>query len=395
MRKLLKLKTLAAAVLILGFSSCDDDENVPNLRTSIDYSLITATTPYSSLFLDANGATTVDLTEGHHRYKMFQALNYQSTSAIAANTQVEADKLSDMFSNTNDPFTDIATSSISVTGSELNESGVQLKNVVASSLTAADAEAVREEIESLFGEIELASASVGQVAAQGQAGKLGNYLVDAKGIEVAQVIQKSLIGALQLDYIGNVLLDEGLDADNHNVVSDKNYTELEHNWDVAYGLLTLNEVYLLGATTEARNSQEFGAGAYIWEYNRTNFSKVYPAFLKGRAAIVNNDKAELQAQATIIRTQFEKALAGAAIGYLDKWKNETGTGTDADAKRAHAISEGIGFIYSLRFAEIHGVDASFSDDLINDLVGSENGFWDLTAAKINEASATIKAKFSL
>jgi hypothetical protein len=158
----------------------------------------------------------------------------------------------------------------------------------------------RQKIESLFDQIDAASNSVNATASQGVAGKLGNYLVDAKGIEIAQIIQKSLIGALELDYIGNVLLDKGLTADNHSVVGDNNYTQLEHNWDEAYGLLTLNPIYLAGSTNDARGTTEFGAGSYIWEYNKANFANIYPAFLKGRVAIVNNDVAEYQRQALFI-----------------------------------------------------------------------------------------------
>jgi hypothetical protein len=321
---------------------------------------------------------------------MFQALNYHSTSSVAANQHIDATTLVRMFSNGGSPFYDIATSTISVNGAELNASDVQLRAMVASSLTATDAEAEREKIEGYFTEIEEASHFVNNTASPGVAGKLGTYLVDERGIEIAQVIQKSLIGALQLDYISNVLLDEGLQADNFSVVGDNNYTELEHNWDKAYALLTLNPIYLEGSTDATRNTVEFGAGSYIWEYNKANYAKIYPAFLKGRAAIVNNDKGELQTQATFIRTEFEKALAGAALGYLEKWK----TGA-TDAARAHAIGEGLGFIYSLRFATMHDADANFSDNILDALVGSANGFWDLDAAKINEASEAIKSQFNL
>ena len=377
-------------VAILGLFSCDDDNEKPSLRTKIEYSTLTAETPYSQPFVDASGASTVDLADGNQRHKMFQALNYQSSSSIAANTQIDANKLKNMFSNTGSPFVDISTATISVVGAELNASGIQLKNVVATSRPSTEADAVRAKIESWFDEIAVASASVNATATPGQAGKLGTYLVDAKGIEITQIIQKGLIGALQLDYISNVLLDEGLTAENYQVSGDKKYTELEHNWDVAYGLLTLNPIYLEGATDETRTSVEFAAGSYIWEYNKANYAKIFPAFLKGRAAIVNNDEAELQTQATFIRTEFEKAIAGAALGYLDKWK----TGT-TDAARAHAMGEGLGFIYSLRFATIHNADAAFSDGILSGLTGSANGFWDLDAAKINTASQAIKTKFNL
>ena len=390
-RHLFNLTTLTAGLLAISLLACDDDDNAkPNLRTSVDYSLLTAHTPYSKLFVDANGKTTVDSTEGNDRHKMFQALNYYSTSSVTANAHIDAPVLKNMFSNIGNPFTDITTSTINVDGDQLNASNVQLRNVVASSLSNEDAEAVRTLLEGYFEDIEEASHSVNNTASVGVAGKLGNYLVDEKGIEIAQVIQKSLIGALQLDYIGNVLLDDGLSADNHSLVSGENYTQLEHNWDEAYGLLTLNPIYLDSATADNRNTTEFGAGSYIWEYNKANFDKIFPAFLKGRAAIVNNDVAELQSQATFIRTEFEKTLANAALGYLGKWK----TGA-TDAARAHAIGEGIGFIYSLRFATIHNVDAAFSDGLINDLIGSTNGFWDLNADKINAASDAIKNKFNI
>jgi hypothetical protein len=245
-------------------------------------------------------------------------------------------------------------------------------------------------MEDLFDQMGAASEFVGQSASEGVPGKLENFLVDADGIEIAQVIQKSLIGALQLDYISNVLMDEGLNADNSRVVEEENYSALEHNWDIAYGLLTLNPIYLRGATDLKRKTTEFGAGAYIWEYNKGSYAQIYLAFLKGRAAIVNNDRDELQTQATFIRTEFEKALANAALGYLQKYKD-----APADAARAHAFAEGLGFIYSLRFAKIHGADAEFSDHIINDLTDAENGLWDLTLTEINHAADEIREQFNL
>jgi hypothetical protein len=362
----------------------------------MDYATLDATAPYSEQFKNAEGETTVDLTEGNIRFKMFQALNYQSTSAISANTAIDAAKLKNLFSNTGSPFVDITTSTISVTGATLNNSGLNLREGTASSMSAANAEIVRAKIEAEFDAIATASLSVTQTASKGQAGKLGNYLVTSNGIESAQIIQKSLIGALQLDYIGNVLLAEGLHADNHSLVGDKAYTQLEHNWDEAYALLTLNAVYLydtakdLASTDASRATVEFALGSYVWEYNKANYAKFFPALIKGRAAIINNDRTELEAQATFIRTQIEKSIAAAALGYLGKWKDGA-----TDAIRAHAIGEGLGFVYSLRFATIHGADAAFSDKLINDLVGSVNGFWDIDVDKINAASDAIKTKFLL
>ncbi|HEY5750298.1 MAG TPA: DUF4856 domain-containing protein [Chryseolinea sp.] len=388
------LKSLRKHTLILTavatLAACSDDDVKPDLRADVDYSTLDATVGYANQFTDQSGASTVDFTEGNYRLKMFQALNYHSSSSITAKTAIDASVLKNLYANSGNPFYDISTSSVSVTGATLNTSGLQLRNITASSLSATNAEAVRTKIEGDFNAIATASLSVNQTASSGVAGKLGNYLVDAKGIETAQIIQKSLIGALQLDYISNVLLNTGLEADNYSVVSEKNYSQLEHNWDEAYGFLSLNDVYLKGSTDATRATVEFALGSYIWEYNKDNYAKIYPAFLKGRAAIVNNDRTELQTQATFIRTEMENAIARAALGYLDKWKN----GAD-DPTRAHAMGEGLGFVYSLRFATLHGADAAFSDNLLSGLVGSANGFWDLDATKINTASEAIKAKFGL
>ncbi len=377
-----KFQFILTAMLAAGVSSCanDKDPAPANLRASIAYSSLTPTTPYSSAFKDETGTSTVDLSNGNNRNKMFQVLNSTIGSAISGNRAIDAAALKNIFSNTNNAFVDSV---------KLNTSGVQLRNTVASSWSATDAEVARKTFETLFTEIAEASKSVASVASKGKAGKLGTRLVDAKGIETVQVIQKSLIGALQYDYIANVLLTKGLDADNSKLVTGKKYTQLEQNWDEAYGLLTLNQVFHLGATEAARGSSEFGLGSYLWEYNRTDFSKVYPAFLKGRAAIVNNDKAELKIQADFIKASFEKAMAASALGYLTK----ANTGTDAE--KAHSLGEGLGFIYSLRFCNVNGANAKFSDDILLALIGSANGYWDLTPAKTAAAYDTIKLKFKL
>ena len=390
MMKILQNTKILLLFAFLGVFSCDEDEEKPGLRAKINYSTLTPETPYNSAFVDASGTSTVDLADGNIRHKMFYSLNNYMSSRTSAGQQIQSETLNNMFSNTGNPFYDISTATISIDADQLNQSGINVREVYASSRPAAEAEAEREWLESHFAQIEVASNSITQTASPGQAGMLESRLVDARGIELAQVIQKGMIGGLQLDYISNVLLDEGLTADNSSVVGDQKYTQLEHNWDEAYGLLTLNPVYLEGSTDLEKGTSEFGAGSYIWEYNRANYAKIYPAFLKGRAAIVNNDKAELQAQATFIRTEFEKTLASAALGYLEKWKTD-----QTDAARAHHIAEGLGFIYSLRFATIHGADAAFSDGVLDNLIGSANGYWDLTADKVNSASQAIKTKFGL
>ncbi|MHB1178213.1 MAG: DUF4856 domain-containing protein [Daejeonella sp.] len=395
------LPTLRKAILFLAiastFMACkkDDNDTKPSLRPSIDYAKLTDTVSYSKgnkLFVDAGGKTTIDLSSGNNRYKSLAALNTYNSLALKNTQKLDASVLKNLYSNTGNPFT----SAVHADYAALNSSGVQLRNVTAFSWPVSAAEAVRAKIESDLEEMAAISNSVSILASKGTAGYLpngtGKNLVNAKGIETAQVIQKSLIGAYQLDYIANVHLNKGLEADNNTLVSGKDYTQLEHNWDEAYATLTLNPIFLAGATDAAKspNAQESFLGSYVWEFNKANYAKIHAAFLKGRAAVVNNDVSEYKTQAKFIRTQLELSIAKAALGYLDKWKTST-----TDGARAHAMGEGLGFIYSLRFASSFGADAKFSDDILAALISSPNGFWDLTAAKINTASDAIKAKFSL
>ena len=117
---------------------------------------------------------------------------------------------------------------------------------------------------------------------------------------------------------------------------------------------------------------------------------MYLAFLKGRAAIVNNDAAGVKTQADLIRTELEKTIALSAVSYLSSWKSAS----TLDVK-AHALGEGLGFIYSLRFCTKYGADATFSDNLLTGLTAGTNGTWSLTNAQADAAINAIKAKFSI
>lgn len=395
MESILQKTTGSLLILSLLFvASCkkkeNDEEPSPKyngIRTGIDYNTLTPTTPYKQLFLDNNGDSVVDLTNGNTRYRMYQALNYYLGAAARDSKALDSVVMNNMFSNTGSPFADVA--SLNISGGKLNSATIALRDITASSATA-DGETGRKKIERLFGDMARLSVYFADTAKIGKPGKAETYLADARGIEVAQVIQKSLIGATQLDYISNVLLNSGLDADNKNIVPGKKYTQLEQNWDEAYGFLTLNPVYLLNSTDAVRGTAESFLGSYLWEYNKADYPKIFPAFLKGRAAVANNDLPEVKAQAALIRAAMEKAIASAAVGYLGKWK----TGA-TDAARIHAMGEGIGFIYSLRYCKLNGGDAIFSDGILNNLMNSPNGYWDLTAMKINDAINAITTRFKL
>lgn len=370
----------------IGLASCSKDDEVtpatPALRAKIDYATLTATSPYTTSFKDANGAATVDLGAAATRLDMFTEFNsYMATVAVAAPATpatLDLARLRNLYTNANAPFTAPA----------LNTSGVQLRDKTAASFSGPAADAVRTYIDGQLATLATASQSVNQTATPGNAGRIGRYLVDAKGFEANQVIQKALLGALLLDQIGNVLLtSNSLAAENGKVVAGKLYSEREHNWDMAYGYLTTNAIMTTDIALTPR--ERFLAG-YLNEKNGPASPGVYLAFLKGRAAIVNNDDATLKAQADIIRTELERTIAKSAVSYLVNWK------AAADpAIKAHALGEGIGFIYSLRFCTKAGADTAWADSVLNGLTSGTNGAWSLTNTQADAAIAAINTKFSL
>lgn len=380
------------------FSACEKDDpkpepttsTTPALRDKVEYSVLTSTTPYANEFFeDENGDSTVDRREGQARLRMIRAIDaYAKTASGAGTATLTAEAFENMFANKNNGFTGSYT--------DLNGSLLQVKNVTAASKSYAIANEVRADFSDYFVKIAAASEDVANPASDGVAGKLGNYLVDENGVEWGQIIAKALIGAFQLDYIGNLLLDKGLDVDNSYLVTGKNYTQLEHNWDEAYGVLTLKQRYAQDAT-DASNGGESFLGSYLWEYNKEGYIKIHPAFLKGRAAVVNNDKNEARVQAELIRREAELAIIKASLGYLEKWKTSVSSTPVNNASAAHQLSEGLGFIYSLRFCKLRGGDEAFSDAILDDLDAFEDGggHWGLTVTKANAAITAIKQKFGI
>ena len=353
---------------------------IPAFRSDISYSAINDTIAYDALFVDEKQAKTVDLTEGNNHLNVFKALDAYAKlpNPSGSTTVLESSVLNNMFSNSGSPFTG--------TYAYLNGSSAQLRNKVASSM--ANPEATRIEMEIFFTRLATASESIADSAYQGHAGKLGTRLLDENGIEWCQVIAKSLMGAYQLDHIGNTLLNNArLEAANNNkLVEGKNYTELEHIWDEAYASLTLNKRIYQNLTSSSNG--ESMLGAYIQEYN-PNFTALHSYFLKGRVAIVKNDLAEVKIQAQNIRKAMEIAIAKSAIAYMEKTKDVN------TSSAAHALSEGLGFVYSLRFCTLKGANEQFSEDQLTLLGFYGDGFWGVTPSRLNEVIANIQTKFGL
>jgi hypothetical protein len=370
-------------LLAISFTACEKDdvtETLPSFRPKIEYNTLNASTSYFETFKDASGATTVDFSGQTTRQDMLAELNTLMSSG-SKGTVVDSTKLSQMFSNTGSPFSSAALNAAT---------DKTLKSKTAASFPAADADAERQKFEKWFGIVARSSQST-VPASDGQAGVVianngtSKYLVDAKGIEYGQLIQKGLIGACFLDQIVNVYLgSEKMAADNNAVVTGKNYSQLEHHWDEAYGYMTKNATFPLRINGEQK---ERFLGGYLRQV--ADSSNFFTAFLKGRAAIVNGDKSTREAQIAFIRTTSEKAIAMIGVSYLNKTLTDI-SGNPAAAM--HSFGEGLGFIYSLRYAHNAKVNKAKSDEYIDKLMGNK-GFYSLTPTIINDVKKAIANTF--
>ena len=144
-------------------------------------------------------------------------------------------------------------------------------------------------------------------------------LVDSVGKEYLVMIEKGLMGALFFYQVAQVYTSEakiGKDVDNKEVIEGKG-TQMQYNWDQAFGYF--------GATIEfpisnsniryvAKLSDELDA------FLNTNSLLMKEGFIKGRAAINNDDSKGKNEAIASIRKNWELVLAATAIRHLTEAK---------------------------------------------------------------------------
>lgn len=376
----------------LGMTSCSDDDssNVP-----------TYTVPTTYTF-ERDGQSTVDYSGQTTRVKMLLEFDAYSKNKAGFPT-FDGDLVLNMFSNTNNPFTDNA----------LNTSGKQLRDKTAASAdyfssNSVEAAEVKAYFDGLFTELGQAAANYATPAVPGTPGSTedGKRLVNGKGLEVNQAIIKGLMGACLMDqalnnYLSTTVLDETKAANDEGTLeAGKNYTTMEHKWDEAYG-------YIFGyQTTNTDGTPKL----YFWEsyLNTVNGNPYFEgitaniknAFIKGRAAIVNKDYATRNAQIAIIRENLSKVGAVRAVFYLNEGKALLSGDNALTVKAFHALSEGYGFITGLRYTHNPATHAPYFTaqevkNIQQTLLGGTNGLWDAnyTSQKATELMETIAQRF--
>jgi len=331
------------ATITIGLNSCKKDDDtkktydVPTTYNfdSVDYSGQTAR-------LDMLGELTTEMKKG----------NIKGTS-------VSAQKQKDMYANENSPF---ANATLNTTGKRLKDKTFLSEQTVLEGYMDA-----------------LAAASQSAVdGANGTAGVVGTYLCDANGIEHIQWIEKGIFGSVFFYQIAEVYLgDSKIGA---SVVKK----DRQHHWDEAFGYYGVPKDFPTNKT----------GIRYIGKYGNDRDvllginSTIMNAYLKGRAAINNDDNAEVTKQAAIIKETIEKVLAATAIKYL----NDANKGFGNDATRNHTVSEAVAFIRALKYNPSKKISDTELTTLLS-TIGSNN--WNITQQNITDARNSLSTIYGL
>lgn len=387
--------TLILSLALLTSCSNDNDDSATPANNEV---------PNTYTFT-RNGSTTVDFSGQTARIQMLDAMGGVYSTAAFESTIIDANLLQNMFTNTANPFA----------LNELNGSGKNLKSKTAAANdyftlflgggSTTEKIAVQTFFESQF--VSGTNASQGNLATAGVAGAYLDgskvRLFAANGLEPQQVLLKGMMGAFMMDQISNQYLsvykldDASIKIENTNKVlsGNTNYTTMEHYWDEAYG-------YVYGADDAANNGLKFWS-AYIKQVNddadfNTVSAEINLAFRTGRAAILANDYLTRDQQIDVLQTKLALVAAVSSVYYLQEGKAKLVT--DNGAKAFHALSEGYGFIMSLRYTRQPGTDNPYFskeevDTMLATLMSGTNGLWDIDnlSPKLDAISVQIASKF--
>lgn len=241
--------------------------------------------------------------------------------------------------------------------------------------------------------------------------------VDTSGVEINEYFKKALVGGLLVDQIlNNHLSGSLLDNDANIRENDEDvlaegevYTNMEHEWDQAYG-------YLYGAELDPSlptyGIDGDGADMFLNELLKevdTNASftgianETFEAFKLGRAAIVGKNYDVREEQGEIIRENISKVIGAGAIFYLELGASTLEAEETTDYALAfHQISQGLGLIYSLQFTRKPLIDTPTPyftktevEDFLNRLISTGNGLWEgeTTITTLRAIATEINTEF--
>ena len=216
-------------------------------------------------------------------------------------------------------------------------------------------------------------------AVEGETGFIGSNITDPnlifvneKGMVVAEIWRNYMNGAVYLDKILNVHLQEDIFAseevrDAHqNVVlpPGRNYTMLEHHWDLAYGYY--------------KSFWQKFARADGLEVMKNSDRTIFEAFAYGRLAMKTFDYQKVMDYRKVIVNELSRVAALRTMNCL--LGPNTVANLEENPRYAFGfVSQAIGFMYALQFASNAEGELYYSREELLRLIGTMTdgrGLWD-------------------
>lgn len=243
--------------------------------------------------------------------------------------------------------------------------------------------------------------NAGITASNGTAGLVvrensGNtILVDEKGREFGQLIEKGMMGSVFYHQIFNVYLTDdriGEDVENVELDGDNNYTAMEHHWDEAFGYWD-PPLDFTSPWPESRGDED-----RFWSHYSNTVDNVADgqlgtnaiimnAFKEGRAAIVNNDSDTKYEQRDILYEYLELVAAATAVHYINNTLAHLDEGNTGEA--LHTLSEAWAFTNALRYSPERTLSLDQIERIMTVDFGTDGNFWNVTPAGLNTAKSTL------
>jgi hypothetical protein len=251
-----------------------------------------------------------------------------NTANSTPNTPITVTTLDNLFTNTGSPFNDSALN--------LNGSGLSLSNYC-STAQRTDILNYLDSVSVYSQSATAASIGVAGVSAS-SASPNKKYLLSPNGVFYSQVVKKTIMGVFAYQ-IANVYMANLINSTTDTVA-------LAHYWDAAFGFFGVP----VNFPTNVTGLKYFGSYCNQVNAGLNSNASIMNAFLKGRAAISNNDLPTMKVQATILIAAFDSLDAAAIVQEMHETETNMAASSGSDLVASYStLSESIGFVRNLQY----------------------------------------------
>jgi hypothetical protein len=211
------------------------------------------------------------------------------------------------------------------------------------SLRSITTEPARTAISALFLELELAGGNTWTPADPpvGSGGLYGAHVYDARGVDLGETVEKIVFSGSHFAEAARLMTDDAKVADVDRMVALFGASPAFPMDDKA---LTNPDVFLAKYAKKRTNPAAATPGPYL---------AIKAAFINARASIKGGSACAPERKAAFaqIREQWERALLGTAVNYLNAAANTFAKATPTEAEKSgalHQVGESVGFLRGLQ-----------------------------------------------